>query len=84
MSNKKVSFSKPNKEKEAEKWIQEGGEKTPNSTPSKPKEKEPLQRMTFDIPKSWHTKIKVACAEKGVKMNEEILPLLKKHFSIND
>lgn len=43
-----------------------------------------MKRITLDIPKSWHKQIKIYCAERELKMSEEILPLLKKHFSLTD
>lgn len=45
--------------------------------------KEALKRFTIDIPEGLHTRIKTACASKGVKMRDEIIKLLDKHFSGN-
>lgn len=93
--SKKVSFSKPNAKK-AEDWIN-AGVNTAQPITTKPiavtdkikkqtvqKVKEPSKRITLDVPQSWHAEIKMACAKKGVKMNEEILPVLQKHFSLKD
>ncbi len=46
-------------------------------------EKEPVEltRFTIDIPKTLHSQIKSKCALKGVKMRDEIMALLEKHFS---
>ena len=76
--SKKLQFNKPNKNKTSDEWIQEGS----NKPIVKEEAKEQKQRLTFDIPKSWHTKIKIRCAEKGTKMTDEILPLLQKHFNL--
>ena len=91
--SKKVSFSKPSAQK-AEDWIN-AGVNTDEPATTKPKAvtaqikkqeiqkiKEQSKRITLDVPQSWHAEIKMACAKKGVKMNEEILPVLQKHFSL--
>ena len=91
-SNKAIKFSKPHKNKSsnnADDWIKSGNQETADTplkqetadTPLK-QEKEPTKRLTLDIPQSWHIKIKTHCAENGVKMTDEILPLLKTHFKI--
>lgn len=41
---------------------------------------EPNKRLTIDVPKSLHSRIKAQCALRGVKMNEEVRELLEKHF----
>jgi hypothetical protein len=38
------------------------------------------KRLTLDLPASLHTRIKVACVMKGVKMVDEIRELLERHF----
>jgi hypothetical protein len=41
---------------------------------------EPLKRLTIDIPKSLHARIKSQCALRGTKMVEEIRLLLEEAF----
>lgn len=41
---------------------------------------EEMKRLTFDIPASLHTRIKVACARKGVKMADDLRELLDQHY----
>ena len=43
-----------------------------------------LKRFTIDIPEALHTRIKTACARKGVKMRDEVMRILEKHFSANE
>jgi predicted DNA binding CopG/RHH family protein len=38
------------------------------------------KRLTLDLPTSLHTRIKVTCAARGVKMADEIRKLLEQHF----
>lgn len=41
---------------------------------------EPLKRLTLDIPASLHSAIKTDCARRGLKMIEDIRPLLEAHY----
>lgn len=42
---------------------------------------EPLVRLTFDIPENLHRRIKVTCAQKGIKrMATELRRILEQHF----
>ncbi len=60
----------------ADEWV--SGEA---NTPESPKEKrEKLTRYTIDIPVELHAKIKSYCALKRVKMRDEIITMLEKHF----
>ena len=45
-------------------------------------DKEEMTRLTFYVPKSWHSKIKSQCAAKGINMTQAISPLLKDFFSL--
>ena len=48
-------------------------------TPSE--EKEPMVRFTFDVPESLHRRIKIACAEQGIKrVAVEMRRILEEHF----
>jgi hypothetical protein len=39
-------------------------------------EKEPIKRLTIDIPESLHRAIKTACAQRGTKIADEVRELL--------
>ena len=72
--NKKIDFSQPNKttkKRLADSWVEMGSESV---------KKKSSKRLTIDIPIDLHTAIKVFCAKKGVKINEEIIPILQKYF----
>lgn len=45
---------------------------------------EPLKRLTLDIPLSLHAAIKTDCARRGVKMIDDIRPLLEAHYLDRD
>lgn len=40
-----------------------------------------MKRLTLDVSEELHRKIKSACANRGVKMADEIRALLETHFS---
>jgi predicted membrane GTPase involved in stress response len=42
--------------------------------------KEPMKRLTIDVPVDLHKRIKTQCAAAGVVMADEIRNLLEKHF----
>lgn len=42
---------------------------------------ESLVRLTFDVPESLHRRIKITCAQKGIKrMVTELRRILEEHF----
>jgi hypothetical protein len=46
-----------------------------------PPQKEPMVRFTFDVPESLHRRIKIACAERGIKrVAVEMRRILEEHF----
>ena len=51
----------------------------PEAPPAAPAE--PMKRLTIDVPKSLHTRIKAACALRGSKMVEEIRTLLEREYA---
>jgi hypothetical protein len=58
-------------------WI--GRPENPESVNGAPGE--PLVRLTFDIPESLHRRIKINCAQRGIKrMATELRRILEQHF----
>jgi hypothetical protein len=71
---KKVLFSaKPNVQTlpppTADSWVDSGQVDTA-----------PLKRLTIDVPVTLHRRVKSQCANRGLKMADEIRVLLEKHF----
>lgn len=52
----------------------------PESWVERRSEPEPLKRLTIDIPKSLHARIKSQCALRGTKMVEEIRLMLEEAY----
>lgn len=49
-----------------------------HDTPVKAKSVEPVKRLSLDLPQSLHTRFKIACATKGLKMSGEVLTFIEK------
>jgi plasmid stability protein len=45
-----------------------------------PEEREPMKRLTIDIPESLHRTIKVQCALRGRKIADEVRELLLQKY----
>lgn len=77
MSSKKVSIvSKPSTKKAADDtaadaWVGSRTQKAP---------KEPMKRLTIDIPAELHAQLKADCAIRGRKMADEIRELLMEKY----
>ncbi|XKH61902.1 hypothetical protein LG290_16575 (plasmid) [Halomonas sediminis] len=77
MSSKKISIGgKPSTRKPAENvavdaWVGSRAENAP---------KEPMKRLTIDIPAELHAKLKSDCAMRGRKMADEIRDLLQEKY----
>ena len=72
MSMKKISFAaKPSAHLSPDDWI---GDRHTSAGG------EPTKRLTIDVPRRLHKRIKSQCAMRGENMAEEIRKLLEKHF----
>lgn len=72
--SKKVAFGpKPAIHKpDADKWV--GERAIPQA------QAEDMKRLTIDIPKTLHRRIKTTCAGRGTKMADEIRSMLESHY----
>ena len=76
--SKKVSFA-PKPTKTADDWVQGSDDiSQPKKTGGAAAEK--MKRFTIDVPASLHARIKVACAQRGTKMADEIRAILEQKF----
>jgi ParG len=74
---KKVSFARM-APKAADEWVAGAGTEAASTLSPPP---EPMKRLTIDIPRSLHTRIKAACALRGSKMADEIRALLDREYA---
>jgi hypothetical protein len=73
--SKTVAFKIPSKPADpADAWVQ--SREAAASTPV-----EPMKRLTIDVPKSLHRRIKTRCAEDGEKMADVLRAMLEERFS---
>ena len=52
--------------------------------PKTPAAAEPRSRLTLELPKALHTRIKVACAAQQRSMRDVLLEVLERHFPAGD
>lgn len=79
--NKKVSFgAKPQASINPDEWVNGATSVAVPSSPPPDVERVTMKRLTFDVSADLHTRIKVQCAVKGVKLADEIRLLLEEHF----
>lgn len=76
MAGKKVAFGSKPQAKASTPAAKDEWVKSRNTDSSVP-----MKRLTIDVPETLHRRIKAGCAEKGVKMADEIRALLEQHFS---
>jgi hypothetical protein len=67
--------------KAADEWVAGAGTETASDHSPSPEPAEPMKRLTIDIPRSLHTRIKAACALRGSKMADEIRALLDREYA---
>lgn len=90
MSGKKVSFgAKPQPTQVAltpDSWVsgEEVGAEAETPAPKKPVDasKEPMKRLTIDIPENLHKRVKSGCALRGEKIADVVRDLLEQRFSV--
>ena len=78
--SKKVSFAPKPTAKTPDQWVQ-GTAAAAAKKGQGTAQAETMKRFTIDVPTSLHARIKIACAQRGTKMADEIRTLLEKHFA---
>ena len=74
MTGKKVAFgNKPQATPTPDDWVK-------NRVTPEPAQEVKMKRLTLDVSEELHRRIKSACANRGVKMADEIRALLEDHF----
>ena len=91
---KKLSFGNKPRPANADEWVEGGAarSKPPAPAPASPEAPAPaetpparrparaLKRLTLDLDKDLHTRIKIACTKRGTSMVEEISRVLEEKF----
>ena len=85
---KTVAFKNPTKAPNpTDAWVSERRE-TPEVAPHPVAEvpapevpsEEPMKRFTIDVPASLHMRVKIGCAQRGLKMADVLREMLDKDF----
>lgn len=76
---KKVSFG-TKQPATPDEWVNAGPSDPDTLDRTAAGEPEPTKRLTIDVSQNLHRAIKTACAQRGVKMADEIRELLTEHF----
>lgn len=72
MSGKKVDLGRKPTSSSADAWVDR---RDPAAV-----EREPMKRLTIDIPESLHREIKAQCAMRGSKIADEVRELLMQKY----
>ena len=67
----------PPQPRTADEFVFAGREQPP---PFAEPEPEPMKRLTLDVPKGLHTRIKKGCADKGEPMADVLRAILEREF----
>jgi hypothetical protein len=76
MSGKTVQFKMP-APKSADAWVGQGVEPHLSSAPAAAVK---MKRFTIDVPQELHARVKVACAQRGLNMADELRRILDREF----
>jgi hypothetical protein len=76
MSGKTVQFKMP-PSKSADAWVGQGVE--PHLSAATPPTVK-MKRFTIDVPQDLHARVKVACAQRGLNMADELRRILEREF----
>lgn len=81
MSKKSIPISrKPTKNvKNVDEWVTNRGNAMVDVN-EQSNEVQKMKRLTIDVPQDLHARIKVSCAQKGIKMADRIRELLEREF----
>jgi hypothetical protein len=76
--SKTINFKTPVRPTSAEEWVRNArplDREAPAAGTG-----EPMKRFTIDVPLDLHTRVKVGCARRGLKMADLLRELLEREF----
>jgi hypothetical protein len=74
--SKTIEFKMPPRATSAEDWVQGAGARDREAAAPP----EPMKRFTIDVPVGLHCRVKIACAQRGLKMADVLRDLLEREF----
>ena len=76
---KKVPFGAKPQQADADDWV--NARPTPSvAQPEEAARGETMKRLTIDVSASLHRRIKIHCAQREIKIADEVRQLLEQHF----
>lgn len=76
---KKIPFAAKPQQATADDWV--NSRPTPSvPRPEEPSRNETMKRLTIDVSASLHRRIKIHCAQREIKIADEVRRLLEQHF----
>ncbi len=76
---KKVPFAAKPQQATADDWV--NARPIPSAPqPEEPSRSETMKRLTIDVSASLHRRIKIHCAQREIKIADEVRRLLEQHF----
>jgi len=76
---KKVPFATKPQQATADDWVNARSTQT-LAPPEEPARGEIMKRLTIDVSASLHRRIKIHCAQREIKIADEVRQLLEQHF----
>ncbi len=77
---KKVPFATKPPSPTADEWVNARPAAQASSQPEDPARGEATKRLTIDVSASLHRRIKIQCAQREMKIADEVRRLLEEHF----
>jgi hypothetical protein len=74
---KTIAFNKVKKPVTADDWVQSTG-RAPEQTPAA--SATPMKRLTIDVSVDLHTRLKLECTRRGLKIADVVRDLLEREF----
>lgn len=79
---KKVPFAAKPQQATADDWVNSRPTLSA-AQPEEPSRNETMKRLTIDVSASLHRRIKIHCAQREIKIADEVRRLLEQHFPDN-
>lgn len=76
---KTISF-KTRKPATPDEWVQSASALPEQNSSAAPGPIEPMKRFTIDVPLQLHSRIKIECARRGLKMADVLRDLFEREF----
>lgn len=77
---KKVPFAAKPQAPTADEWVNARSTAHTASQPEESARNEAMKRLTIDVSASLHRRIKIHCAQREMKIADEVRRLLEQHF----